>query len=75
MNYDEKEALKDRLEDYCFTRLTRSGKDFICPACHSGTGPNKTPAFSIARDKRQWRCFSCGKGGKICRKMPGFMTQ
>ena len=36
------------------------------PACHSGTGKNKTGAFTIDhKDPEKWHCFSCGKGGDI----------
>lgn len=36
----------------------------VCP-CGSGTGPNRSAAFSIAPDGDRWRCFSCDKGGDV----------
>lgn len=38
---------------------------YICPLplCHSGTGKNKTGAFSVRGNK--WHCFSCGEKGDI----------
>lgn len=44
----------------------RAGRNFYkCPLCGSGTGRNKTGAFSITRDGKAWKCFSCGQGGDV----------
>ena len=37
----------------------------LSPLCGSGTGRNKTGAFSITRDGKAWRCFACNQGGDI----------
>ena len=53
----------------------------ICPVCGSGTGPNKSGAFSLQQDGKRWRCFSCGKGGDLldliglCESIPDFKDQ
>lgn len=51
------------LQEYAEEKLQRAGRSFICPACGSGTGANRTPAFSI-RDSI-FKCFSCGVGGDV----------
>lgn len=40
------------------------GGRLVCP-CGSGTGPNRSAAFSIAPDGKRWKCFACDKGGDI----------
>lgn len=40
------------------------GGKLVCP-CGSGTGPNRSAAFSITPDGERWRCFSCDKGGDV----------
>ena len=40
------------------------GGRLVCP-CGSGTGPNRSAAFSIAPDGTRWHCFSCEKGGDV----------
>lgn len=56
-----KEAVS--LEAYCSDKLERCGRTYVCPACGSGHGSHKTPAFSIKGER--WKCFSCDKGGDI----------
>lgn len=51
------------LQEYAEDNLQRAGRSFVCPACQSGTGANKTPAFSIRGDS--FKCFSCGAGGDV----------
>ncbi len=53
------------LREWCKSNLQPIGKSFECPACHSGAGPNKSPAFSITPDGKRWKCFSCGRGGDV----------
>ena len=53
------------LRDYCADHLNRIGRTWECPACHSGTGPNRSPAFSILSDGGHWKCYSCEAGGDI----------
>lgn len=33
---------------------------YICPLCGSGTGSHKSAAFSIEKDGKHGKCFSCG---------------
>lgn len=63
----EKEALKTRLTEYVesITERSKGAGMYVCPLCGSGTGANKTGAFSITETGTQWTCFSCGEGGDI----------
>lgn len=39
---------------------------YVCPLCGSGTGKNKTGAFSIfGNDPTRWTCFACERYGDI----------
>lgn len=40
---------------------------YKCPLCGSGSngGRNSDGAFSITKDGKTWRCFSCNRGGDI----------
>lgn len=40
---------------------------YKCPLCGSGSkgGRNSDGAFSITRDGKAWKCFSCNQGGDI----------
>ena len=59
-----KENLKQYLKDYTDYHLERSKSGlYICPFCNSGTGRNRTGAFSIKGDK--WTCFSCNRSGDL----------
>ena len=63
------EAVRERasLRDYCDANLTRApGGKYVCPACGSGTGPHRTPAFSLEPNGLKWHCFACGQGGDLC---------
>ena len=60
-----RQSAKARLEDYLDIITTKKGKQYICPLCGSGTGPNKTPAGSLTADKLHYHCFSCGFHGDI----------
>ena len=61
------EALKERLTEYVesITDHSRKGnkKAYVCPLCGSGTGRNKTGAFTITKDGLKWKCFACDRGG------------
>ena len=62
------EDVKERanIKQYCDGNLEpRGGNTYVCPACHSGEGPNRTAAFTIQPDKGRWHCFACSKGGDI----------
>lgn len=41
------------------------GGKYACPVCGSGTGENRTPAFSVTPDDRRWTCFACMHGGDV----------
>lgn len=53
------------LRAFAGDHLTPMGKTFICPACRSGEGPRKSPAFSIQSNGKRWKCFACNKGGDV----------
>ena len=56
-------ALKVFLKDYVDNITTRSkGNLYVCPICGSGTGANKTGAFSIFSNGQRCKCFACGFG-------------
>lgn len=74
MKYDENEMratleavnTPENLRAYCESRLDRRGaNNYVCPNCGSGTGKNKTAAFTIDRNKGRWKCFSCDEGGDL----------
>lgn len=70
MNRDEtKDRLKTYLPNYVksITASSRGRNMYVCPIpkCGSGTGDNKTGAFSIMKDGIRWKCFSCDKSGDI----------
>lgn len=66
-----REALKGGLEAYVATITQpdrRAGHNmYKCPLCGSGSrrGSGSNGAFSITRDGKSWKCFSCEKGGDI----------
>lgn len=61
------EVAKEYLESYVASITEHSVKGdrkaYICPICGSGTGRNKTGAFSITKDGLKWKCFACDRGG------------
>lgn len=64
---DEFERIKEvvSLREYADAHLERRGRQYVCPACGSGTHANGTPALSITPDGSHWKCFSCGTGGDV----------
>lgn len=52
------------LKEYAAEHLAHVHGGLVCPCCGSGTGANKSPAFSI-KDDVSWKCFSCGAGGDV----------
>lgn len=64
---DEFERVKEAvsLREYADAHLERRGRQYVCPACGSGTHSNGTPALSVTPDGRCWKCFSCGTGGDV----------
>ena len=61
------EAIKERLTEYVESITDHSAKGnrkaYVCPICGSGTGRNKTGAFTITPDGLTWKCFACDRGG------------
>lgn len=61
------EVAKEYLVSYVETLTDHSTKGsrkaYVCPLCGSGTGRNKTGAFTITKDGLSWKCFACDKGG------------
>ena len=61
------EVVKERLTEYVESITDHSAKGnrkaYVCPLCGSGTGRNKTGAFTITPDGHSWKCFACDKGG------------
>nr|WP_012477139.1 DnaB-like helicase C-terminal domain-containing protein [Streptococcus thermophilus]ABC55705.1 putative primase-helicase [Streptococcus thermophilus] len=61
------EAIKERLTEYVESITDHSAKGnrkaYVCPLCGSGTGRNKTGAFTITKDGLSWKCFACVRGG------------
>ncbi|MBC9708003.1 MAG: toprim domain-containing protein [Enterococcus sp.] len=61
------EVAKEYLESYVESITEHSAKGnrkaYVCPLCGSGTGRNKTGAFTITKDGLKWKCFACDKGG------------
>ena len=66
-----KSQLKQYLEQYVERITTPSGNkrnhQYVCPLCGSGTGKNKTVAFSLDPKSgcTRWHCFACGEAGDI----------
>lgn len=65
MNDFETVKKHSSLKAYAEAKLERRGRSYICPACKSGTGKNRTPAFSIEPKTERWMCFACGQGGDV----------
>lgn len=57
-------VLRLHLQEYVESITEPRGAHYVCPLCGSGTGRNRTAAFSI-KDGEKWKCFSCGKGGDL----------
>ena len=51
------------LKDFADEHLEHVGRGLVCPICGSGTGRNRTPAFSVKGD--MWKCFKCDAGGDV----------
>ena len=62
-----RENIKPYLLDYVKKITTKSkGKNmFVCPICGSGTGKDKSGAFSVRESNNTYTCFSCGRHGDI----------
>ena len=53
------------IEEYARDHLesARARGKLVCPVCRSGTGPKKTPAFSMKAS--MFKCFSCNTSGDV----------
>lgn len=62
---EAREQIKGKLQEYAesVTQKSKGKNMYICPICNSGTGHNKTGAFSIKGES--WKCFSCNAQGDI----------
>lgn len=61
----QKEMLRACLQSYVeqITEKSKGKGMYVCPLCLSGTGKNKTGAFSL--NGNRFKCHSCGEGGDI----------
>ena len=63
---DDRERLKEHLQDFAAANLEKSKSGlYCCPACGSGTGPNRSGALGIYDSGMKWKCQACGKGGDL----------
>ncbi len=66
---DSIEKIKPLLLDYVheITELSRNGgkNQYICPLCKSGTGKNRSGAFTVYPETNSYHCFACGSSGDI----------
>ncbi|MDE5569211.1 MAG: toprim domain-containing protein [Ruminococcus sp.] len=72
------EKIKPLLLDYVheITEPSKSGgtNQYICPLCKSGTGRNRTGAFTVYPETNSYHCFACGASGDIF-KLYGAVNQ
>lgn len=61
----QKEMLRAGLQSYVeqITEKSRGKGMYVCPLCLSGTGKNKTGAFSL--NGNRFKCHSCSEGGDV----------
>lgn len=65
MKYDLEE-LKQYLPQYVASVTEqRKNNTYNCPLCKSGTGRNKTAAFTLYSEEMRWYCHACKQGGSI----------
>ena len=67
-NNAAREQIKARIpiETYCDGNLERrQAHTYVCPFCGSGTGKNRTAAFTTYPREGRWYCFKCRRGGDI----------
>lgn len=68
LSSEQKETIRGYLPTYVNEITEKSkGRQYICPCCGSGTGKNKSGAFTLnpATDFATWTCFACGQKGDI----------
>ena len=65
--YDNRQQIKPFLLDYIkeVTTKSKGTNQYICPFCNSGTGRNKTGAFTYYPNTHTYKCFVCGEYGDI----------
>lgn len=61
------EKIKPMLIDYVneITQKSKGKDQYICPLCSSGTGRNRTGAFTVYPETNSYYCFACGASGDI----------
>ncbi|MDE5936231.1 MAG: toprim domain-containing protein, partial [Ruminococcus sp.] len=63
------EKLKPYLLDYVLeiTEPSKNGSknQYICPLCNSGTGSNRSGAFTVYPETNNYHCFACDANGDI----------
>ena len=66
---DSIKKIKPLLLDYVkeITEPSRNGSknQYICPLCKSGTGKNRSGAFTVYPETNSYHCFACGASGDI----------
>ena len=64
---DLAETMKPKLREYVeqITVKSKGHNQYNCPLCRSGTGKNRTGAFTIYDNDTKWHCHACGEGGDL----------
>lgn len=59
--------LKPLLIDYVqeITNKSKGRNQYVCPFCNSGTGRNRTGAFTLYPETNTYTCFACEENGDI----------
>ena len=61
------DEIKAFLPEYVqeITQKSKGKNQYVCPFCKSGTGKNKTGAFTVYPETNTYNCFVCGNHGDI----------
>lgn len=66
---DLTKTIKPFLLDYVneITKPSANGSknQYICPLCNSGTGKNRSGAFTVYPENNSYYCFACNASGDI----------
>ena len=69
MRNEEIEAIRqaanivDIISDYI--PLTKKGNNYVAPCPFHKSGQERTPSFTVSKDKQIFNCFACNKGGNV----------